>query len=119
MRPVPVNAAFIYSKKASRLLILISNFGQTESYYNVDASYLRAVGGRRKVRDNDLAAGDVLQPSRAFEEEVMMLTRVGIKVRTAGIDYDFAKQPSFYKLMKRVVDGRQRNFDQCRYCFFV
>ena len=119
IQPVPVNAAFTCSKEASSLLILIANFGSAYSDYDVNALYLGAVGWRREVRNHDLVAGNVLNPSGVLEEEVMMLGCVGIKIRTSGIHYDFAKQSRFYELMKGIVNGSQRNIDRCCDCFFV
>lgn len=49
----------------------------------------------------------------------MMIRRIGIEVRTAGVYHNLAEQPSCNKLMKRVVDSGERHFDRCRDCFFV
>src|SRR5271167_1976112 len=56
---------------------------------------------------------NILQLARRFAEEVVMIGRVGVEIRAAGLDDRLAQQPDLGKLVQGVVNRRERYWDPC------
>jgi hypothetical protein len=54
---------------------------------------------------------DIDQNILPFEEEMVVIARIGIEIGLGPIDSHFAQKARFRELMERVVDGRQRYRD--------
>ena len=86
---------------------------------HIHAADFGAGGRHRQAGHPQIFAGYVLQFAGHFAEEVMMVGNVSIEIRSAGLDDDFVQEPRIGKLMKRVVDGRERHPDAGRQRFAV
>ena len=61
------------------------------------------------MRDGHALAGNVLEVARPFEEEVMVIGRIGVEIRASRFDHDLAQQTGVGELVQRVVDRCQRH----------
>src|SRR5690606_21746920 len=55
----------------------------------------------------------------AFDEEMMMVRRVGVEICLRALDGEDAQQAGLGELMQRVVDSREGNGDAGGDCFLV
>ena len=59
----------------------------------------------------DLAIGNIRKFTSIFIQQMMVVRRIRVKIRSTRFDYDFAQQLRSRKLVERVVNGRQGDFD--------
>jgi len=86
-----------------------------DSDNNVDPADRGAQGRRRQFGDSQILARDVLQLTGCFAEEVMVISRVGVEIRTARFDDDLMQQAAIGELMQAVVDRCERYRDPGRH----
>ena len=60
------------------------------------------------MRDGHALTGNVLEVARPFEEEVMVVRRVGVEIGPPRFDHDLTQQTGVGELVQRIVDRRQR-----------
>ena len=65
----------------------------TDAYDDVDPADLGPRGRRRQFRDGQILARDVLELARRLAEEMMVIARVGVEIRPAGLNDHFVQQP--------------------------
>src|SRR4051812_25388812 len=82
---------------------------------DIDARDPHATGGDRQIDHGDAVAGDILELTGAFEEEVMVVGDVGVEVGPPGLDHDLAQQTRGGELVQRVVDRGQGHPDAGRH----
>ena len=63
----------------------------------------------RRFADHDIGRGDVQQVVALLDEEVMVLSIVGVEIGLRSLERELAQQSCILELMQRVVDGRQRD----------
>src|SRR5215467_7029271 len=88
---------------------MLCRSGLAHAHDDVDARELGSLWRRGNARDRDRIARNVDQKAVILDEEVLMLVDVGVKVTALCIDDDLPQKPSMRELVKRVVDGRERN----------
>ena len=59
----------------------------------------------------DVAIGNIRKFASIFIQQMMVVRRISVKIGTTRFDYDFAQQLRFRKLVERVVNGGQGDFD--------
>lgn len=87
-----------------------------------DYFHTRLRGTGRNIREpiyNNGVAGNIGKIAFVFKIKMMMVVDIRVEVGARAVDDDLTQQANFRKLMKRVVDGRQRNANAGRLCFGV
>ena len=69
------------------------------------------LGGAWQLAELDVAIGNIRKFAGIFIQQVMVVRRIRVKIRTTRSDHDFAQQLRFRKLVERIVNGRQGDFD--------
>ena len=82
---------------------------RTQANHDIDVGDFHAVGRLRKVFDAHRTGVDVEHPVLAFDEEVVMVRRVGVEIGLDALDGEDAQEAGLGELMQRVVDRRQRD----------
>ena len=59
-----------------------------------------------------MLARNVKKPAGILEEEVMMVTDVGVEIGAAEIHHHLAQQSCLDELAQRIVDSRERHLDR-------
>ena len=58
-----------------------------------------------------VAIGNIRKFAGIFIQQVMVVRRIRVKIRTTRFDHDYAQQLRFRKLVERIVNGGQGDFD--------
>src|SRR5271165_85024 len=80
-----------------------------QSHQYVDPANLIALGRLRQILNTEVRHVDIGEGALIFEEEMEVVRGFGVEIGFRALDRHLTKEARFDKLMKRVVNGRQRD----------
>ena len=66
-------------------------------------------GGVRDAVNSDRVSRNVHELAVLFDEEVVVVRRVGVEIGLAAVDRELAQKAGLGELMQRIVDGGERH----------